>query len=106
MYFDPSLRKLSFVFLLTAVMVLLVTHSVITVESHTEDFREARFALARAEANLAYTIFYKLPYEGQRLFAAAIAGTIGDAAAGPLSGTAKSVPVLVYHGENAATTTM
>jgi len=106
MYFDVSARKLLYLFLLTAVLTVLVVVSVGTFRTYDESLRLVRNAIDRVEAEIVYWTVYKVPLEIKRPFAAI--GLVPDTLyrSVSVSGTAQSVPVLAYHGENAATTTM
>ncbi len=74
-------------------------------QTHAEDGIMQYFK--RTEAGLAYWFFFKTPFRDQQGLAAVALAQEAQSADAPLAtDTAASVPVLLYHGEGPATTTM
>ncbi|MHB8660414.1 MAG: polysaccharide deacetylase family protein [Minisyncoccota bacterium] len=99
MFFDLTYKKIVFV----VSIVLLIGGTAFVTSSFTQQMHPLNGImqyLGRTESNFSYWFFFKTPFGDPQHLAQAVQGTAVAA------GTAASVPVLLYHGEGPATTTM
>lgn len=107
MYFDLSLPKLASIFGLFAAFSLGVACYEFVIHVEASRTNEVLLTLERERANVTYFGLFKLPEEAQHALAAV--GAAGFQTTAPqtvASGNAASIPVLLYHGEGDAASTM